>query len=165
MYLAWKYQLGTLFLRLPLKTRPSFYVVIRATRMKVKPFAVVCKAVASSLSCLKTLGIGPTLGIKPATSHSAAKHSTDLDNLPRFFKKSSLFFRSNLCPVQFFFLQHNWSFITIVGFCLQGLHSQLENSNLDPREIERARKGQVSVKKLLAVKYFHFKDTFFIEDE
>ena len=86
MYLAWKYQLGTLFLRLPLKTRPSFYVVIRATRMKVKPFAAVCKVVASFLSCLKTLGIGPTPGIKPATSHSAAKHSTDLDNLPRFLK-------------------------------------------------------------------------------
>lgn len=54
--------------------------------MKVKPFAAVCKVVASFLSCLKTLGIGPTQGIKPATSHSAAKHSTDLDNLPRFLK-------------------------------------------------------------------------------
>ena len=91
MYLAWKYQLGTLFLRLPLKTRPSFYVVIRATRMKVKPFAAVCKVVASFLSCLKTLGIGPAPGIKPATSHSAAKHSTDLDNLPRFLKRVPCF--------------------------------------------------------------------------
>ena len=55
------------------------------------------------------------------------------------------------------------SFITIVGFCLQDLHRQLENSNLDPREIERARKGQVSVKKFLAVTFLHFKETFFLE--
>ena len=55
--------------------------------MKVKPFAAVCKVVASFLSCLKTLGIGPTPGIKSATSHPATKHSTDLDNLPRFVKR------------------------------------------------------------------------------
>ena len=32
MYLARKYQLGTLFLRLQLETGPPFYEVIRATR-------------------------------------------------------------------------------------------------------------------------------------
>ena len=54
--------------------------------MKVKPFAAVCKVVASFLSCLKTLSIGPAPEITPATSHSAAKHSTDIDNLLRFLK-------------------------------------------------------------------------------
>ena len=33
----------------------------------------------------------------------------------------------------------------IFPFCSQDLHKQLENSNLDPKEVERAKKGQVSL--------------------
>ena len=55
-----------------------------------------------------------------------------------------------LCPfnfVQFVMCmasQRKIILILSVTFCSQDLHSQLENSNLDPREIERAKKGQVS---------------------
>ena len=60
--------LGTLFLYLLLETGPPFYIVIQATQAKVTP---------SILSYFKTLSIGLALGIKPLTSYSAVKCSTD----------------------------------------------------------------------------------------
>ena len=60
--------LGTLFLYLLLEMGPPFYIVIQATPAKVTP---------SILSCFKTLSIGLALGIKPSTSYSAVKCSTD----------------------------------------------------------------------------------------
>ena len=41
------------------------------------PAVCSAKAVSSFVSYFKTLSIGPTPGIEPATSRSAVKHSTD----------------------------------------------------------------------------------------
>ena len=69
MYLARKYKLGTLFLRVLLETGPPFYVVVRATRRSNR-----------------LQGNGSTFisqlapGIEPATTHSAVKCSTNWAN-------------------------------------------------------------------------------------
>ena len=67
MYLAWKYQLRTLFLHLLLeRTGPPFYVVIQATRR--------------SSRLIEAMGIGPAPEIEPTPSRSEDKHSTDWAN-------------------------------------------------------------------------------------
>ena len=67
MYLAWKYQLRTLFLHLLLeRTGPPFYVVIQATRR--------------SSRLIEAMSIGPAPEIEPTPSRSEDKHSTDWAN-------------------------------------------------------------------------------------
>ena len=70
-----KILMGTLFLRLLLKNRPPFSVVIRATRRTSR----LQGKWSTSISQLyfKTMSIGPAPGIEPATSRSAVKRSTD----------------------------------------------------------------------------------------
>ena len=73
MYLARKYELGTLFVRLLLKTRPPFYIVfepregLAASKAKEVLFP----------SYFKTLSIGSAPKIEPATSRIVVKCSTD----------------------------------------------------------------------------------------
>ena len=66
MYLARKCYFGTLFLRLLVETGPPFYVLVPVTR--------------SFLSHFKTLSVGTVPEIKPVTSRSPVKRSTDWAN-------------------------------------------------------------------------------------
>ena len=84
-YLARKYWLRTLLLRLQLETGLPFYVVIRAIRRSR------AKVVPSFLSYFKTLSIGPAPGIEPATSRSAVKRSNDCANPAAHFELRKLF--------------------------------------------------------------------------
>ena len=70
MYLVLKCYLGTL------ETGPPFYVVIRATQ-RSSHLRRGAREVISFLSYFKTLSIGLTPGIEPASSRSAVKSSTD----------------------------------------------------------------------------------------
>ena len=76
---------GTLFLRLLVETGSPFFVVIWATRRSCR---LRGKDSAFISHLFKILSIGPTPGIKPATSRSAVKRSIDLAN-PAAFKKNT----------------------------------------------------------------------------
>ena len=84
-YVARKYWLRTLLLRLQLETGLPFYVVIRAIRRSR------AKVVPSFLSYFQTLSIGPAPGIEPATSRSAVKRSNDCANPAAHFELRKLF--------------------------------------------------------------------------
>ena len=84
MYLARKYWLRTLFLRLQLETGPPFYLVIRATR---RSSYLRCKGRFFTEYC-------SALRIEPATFRSAVKRSTDWAN-PAAIKDNYTFIIQN----------------------------------------------------------------------
>ena len=80
MYLAWKYELRTLFLRLLLERGPPFYVVIQATGRSTHLQGKQRQYLHFSVSLRPGLSIGLALGIEPVTSRSTVKRSTDWAN-------------------------------------------------------------------------------------
>ena len=73
MYLARKYYLRTLVLRLLLETGPPF---TWSSEPRESQAACSAKVVPSFLSYFKTFSVGLPPGIEPATSRSAVKRST-----------------------------------------------------------------------------------------
>ena len=76
LYLARRYQLGTLFFTSPTGDGTA---IIRGhpSHAKVQPFAGQREYLSSFLSYFKTLSVGPVPGIDPAISRLAVKRSTD----------------------------------------------------------------------------------------
>ena len=61
-------------------TRDGTAIFTWSTEPREGLAAYNAKVVSSFLSYFKTLSIGPAPGVKPATSRSAVKHSTDWAN-------------------------------------------------------------------------------------
>ena len=80
MYLARKYWLGTLFLRILLE-RDCHFTWSSEPRQCLA--ACRAKGLPSFLTYFETLSIGPVPGIEPATSRSTVKRSTDWANPAR----------------------------------------------------------------------------------
>ena len=70
MYLAWKYQLDTIFTS-PTGDRPA---ILHGHPSYVRSSLLQGKGSTLFLSYFKTQSIGPASGIKPATSRCAVKH-------------------------------------------------------------------------------------------
>ena len=91
-------------LSLLLETGPPFYVVIRATRIKVWPFAGLRQSTG--------LSIGLVPGIEPGSSRSTGKRSSDLTEIFFFWTKAYrlidrghylLYFNLSTSPLESFF--------------------------------------------------------------